>query len=273
MDATKIQNTLTGLSDWRTAVKALIAARIADGECFSSGELSADVRTSRPDLRFSVTKLGEFVRDEFYQDSMPHYSDGMGGSVPVSQVVRVTTGLGRTMSGVHVCVYGPDTNTAMNHPFEVNIPDFSGAVPFVPQAPVQTAPVTATPPKAPAVTLAGSPLVGEAQATVHSDGRLCVSRGLFEAFCHLTGTTLRGGDPVYVLLTATEAMITVNPAPGAKSYDLVASRGRIRFPALGLATPFVPGDTYRVELLTTGIRVDLAKVSGHTNTIPQGDGT
>jgi hypothetical protein len=257
--AQTIQDALTNAQDWRTAANDLCDWYIEHTRCFSSGEIACEIRTHRPDLAFSVTKLGEHMRDLFYSGGMKDYVDGYGDSNYPMQVPRTTQGIGRTPAGVEVFVYCPDQTEGFAHGFEVDIP----------RPPAQRQPHNA-PQSAPArpqrqprpqggVTIKAS-ANGKLTATVHNDRRLCISRGTFEVFVHKTGRPLRGGDPVHIQFDDTndQIKITLDPDPNGQSaaYDLASSRGRVLFPNQG--TPFKVGDTFTVTVDKDALTVDLS---------------
>jgi hypothetical protein len=245
--------------DWRTAVIDLLNFWIPLGRCFSSGEIAACLREHRKDLRFSVPKLGEFVRDMFYGMTMPTYPDVDDGTgtmvpVPVTMSPRYTVGLypDRTPAGVQVFVYGPDPAVCDAHEFEVFIPNPAKGETMA------DAPATATPVPAPArgsahkgpVTIGGNRApIGDVEATVWNDGRLSIPRPAFEAAVHLAGTPIRGGDPVFVNCDQVEAVVTLYDTTGSTRYDLVSTSGRIAF--ANPVKPFVPGTKYKL-VITAG---------------------
>lgn len=255
---TSIKAALDGHADWHPAANALVDHLIAEGECFSSGEVARWMRIHRPDLRFSVPTLGEHVRDLYYAGSMPQYpDDGYGVPMPPTQVPRTTQGLCRTPAGIQVFVYCPEAQKGFAHNFEVDIPTPGGAATVYPNPPpVQTQPASG----APTIQITGAsnvPLVA-LKATVQQDRRLQVPRSAFEAFVHFCGIPMKGGDPVYVLIEADKAVITLaDPGNGAKPYDLTRDRGRVSFPAMPGTQPFEPGDVFMVNIAPAGLTVDL----------------
>jgi len=271
-------DTTTSDTDWRSVVNGLCDFLISEGHCFSSGELARWLRQYRKDLRFSVPRLGEHVRDAFYAGTMTEYpDDGSGLPAYPSQVPRQTQGLGRTPAGTQVFVYCPDQTAGFGHNFEVDIPRPGDADTSYPDASLVTPVVTPASPtvglsgvpvptstQAPApagvsITGAAKPLV-ELKAKVHDDRRLCVPRAAFEAYVHFCGQPMKGGDPVFVKVETDEATITLtDPGDGASSYDLSTSRGRVLFPAPPGETPFTPGDVYLVNITPNGLTVDLTQ--------------
>lgn len=265
--ATTIQNAVAdapnrGVPDWQAATDDLIEALVANGECFSSGEIAAHLRTFAPNLRFSVTSsVGEHVRNRFYGNTLPLYQNDDGTTSPVEQVPRTTQGFTRTPPGTQVFVYGPDYVTATAYDFEVDIPA-PGTVPAIatdgsglPARPTQSAtprqhakPVTPRP-------------ATNLRVSVRTDYRVNVPRSAFEALLHATQTGLKGGDSVYVEFddANSKAIIYLDPQPNARSYNLWATTGRIaiRHPV----KTFNPGDEYAVEIDATNRRmvVDLSQ--------------
>jgi hypothetical protein len=261
--------------DWRNAVNALVTHKIENGLPFSSGELAAELRTQFPSLRFSVTGLGDHVRDLFYGGGMDLYDDGMGGLIPPCQIPRTTQGLGRTPAGQMVFVYGPDQQTCDNHPFEVDIPipgnqntsqnAISTPKPSaLPAAqPVGALPGGTQPPAQDGYTRTPVQITGQAapraipKASVHTDRRLCVPRGAFEAFVLTLNHVMRGGDPVYIRFDGDTLIVTLDPQPGTSKYDLAVTRGRVL--VTHPSTPFQPGDKYTIEVDGDELKVDLSQ--------------
>jgi hypothetical protein len=279
-------------SDWRTAVTDLLAWMVANGRCFSSGEIAAYLRTNRSDLAFKVGGVGEFVREAYDNGRFPSYSDTAGNSVYPTQVPRTTNGVARTLdgrtvesktaAGQAVFVYAIDGAEGFAHDFEVYIPDYddpqatkaidyTGAPPVAPtvtttpSATPGASPVTSAPPsQATGVLITGSLKRDDLIAYVRPDRRLCVPRAAFEAFVALTGTPLRGGpngDPVYIDFMGDEVVITRDPSATGTStaYHLWATRGRVAFlAATGLPT-FDPGDKYEITVRQDALVVNLTK--------------
>lgn len=253
--------------DWRSAVNDLVSAWINEGRCFSSGEVASALRLHRPDLAFSVPTLGEYIRDQFYNQALPEYpDDGCFPSQPTKpfSVPRFTTGLypDRTPAGVQVFVYGPSATACDAHEFEVFIPKPKKDGTMETMA---DAPAPATPVPQPARGQGKTPVfIGGAKTAldnttvkVAADGRIYVPRAAFEAAVHLGGTPMRGGDPVYVTQTATEVTVTLSPVPNAKVYDLWRDRGKIAFGSQDVSKPFNPGDTFTVEVAAGKITIPL----------------
>ena len=245
--------------NWRDAVTALLAFWITEGRCFSSGEVATALRTHRSDLRFSVLSVGEFLRYLFYNQTMPLYTMPDGSSVAAMQMPRFTEGRfpDRTPQGTEVFVYGPDQDSCTTHDFEVFIPKPHETMADAP-APQAAKPLPAgqTP-----VSILGDRAGAAADLTakVWPDGRLCVPRSAFELTVHLSGTPLRGGDPVFVTVNPTEATVSLtNPDGTAKQYNIWVSQGRVAFPSPDPAKPFKAGDTYKITVEAGKLTVDLS---------------
>jgi hypothetical protein len=256
---------ITASPDWRTAVSDLLNAWISGFRCFSSGEVAAALRIHRPDLRFSVPSVGEYIRDLFYAHTMPEYPDDGSGFGPLYPCMtpRVTVGLypDRTPANTEVFVYGHTQADCDTHEFEVYIPKPGETMA---DAPVPASTPPAPTPGTPAARAHGVAIVGAKVAVstivakVHDDKRLCVPRTAFELAVHLTGTAMRGGDPVFVRVSPTEAVISLtDPNDGSKQYDLSMTRGRALFPSSDPAVQFVPNDAYTVKVDPGRLTVDL----------------
>ena len=247
---------IAGIMDWRSAVDALLTFWASKRRPFSSGEVAACLREHRPDLRFSVPGIGEYLRDLFYADTMPQFADDMGGLVVATQVARYTEGLypDRTPAGIQVFVYAPEVAMGEVHDFEIFIPK--------PGETQNDAPVQATP----QTTLAKQDTTGQTKtpvfifgaqiavniilAVVLSDHRMTFNRTAFEAAVALSGKPMRGGDPVWVVQTDdTLTVHTSDPQdPNAKQYSLTTDRGRIHVPSADPANPFPSGKIYKIEV-------------------------
>ncbi len=240
-------------ADWREASSALIEFWTALDRSFSSGEIAACLRTHRMDLRFSVTSLGEYVRDLFYQGALPSYDDGASNPLSPVQVSRYTVGDGRTPAGVLVFVYGPDQATAETHGFEVDIPrpgnlPADGIGPSV-SVPTPTTPVDSGPRPVPS---------NLPSAYVNKDTRCYVARKVVDAYLGTANIALRQGDSLYVSFDGTAtATIRATETPGSKAYNIWQGTGRVSFYAPN-GTPFVNGTKYPVSVNDDCITVDLA---------------
>ena len=69
-DFTTEAEAIRDADDWREAVTALLEFWTALDRCYSSGEVAACFRTHRMDLRFSVTTVGEEIRNRFYNGEL-----------------------------------------------------------------------------------------------------------------------------------------------------------------------------------------------------------
>lgn len=253
---------------WERAVLALIQAWTAKGECYSSGRLCATMREHRADkMVFSCPSVGEVLKNLFYSGQLPDYVDENGDSTPVVMVPRITEGLypDRTPAGVEVFVYGPNAQACMTYEFEVFIPNpmrgetmASAPAPAVAQT-VQAANDPTGRTKT-AVAILGTRLANQSPvAAVWPDGRLCIPRTAFEALVHLSGSPMRGGDPVYVTIEGTKITVNLEPTgdPKERSYDLSLENGRI-----AITFPFkilCPKDAYAIEVTADNLIVDLSK--------------
>lgn len=249
-------------ADWRQAVLDLLTYWVQQGRCFSSGEVASALRVHRADLRFSVPNLGEHVRDLFYSQQLPTYVENDPNctlsTVPVSMVPRTTVGLypDRTPAGIQVFVYGPSASACEAHEFEVFIPN-PGNGETMADAPVPATPSLVAPSKPGDVVFIGGAQkpVNDLKGSVAADGRLYIPRAAFEVAVHLGGNPLRGGDPVYVTIKATEATITLEAVPGASAYDLWRDRGKIAFG--NPSNPFTPGKSYNLKVEAGKITIAL----------------
>jgi hypothetical protein len=230
---------------------------------FSSGELAACIRTHRPDLRFSVTKLGEEVRDKFYSGAITYPDPFQGPDIVAIQVPRTTQGIGRTPPGQSVFVYAPDQLAGEDHEFEIDIPLPGGAAPQPTTAPV--APAAPAPAPQKVAGIQGVPSNVELRATVHKDGRLCITRSAFEKLVHAVGKPVAYGTDVFTRFedNGDKAFVSLDPNSGGQKHELTR-RGRILFPRI--ANPLTAGSVYKVEVhdneLVIDLTIDLKKVVG-----------
>lgn len=226
-------------NDWKTCAIDLIRWLVANGRCFSSGEVAHYIRVYRPDVQFSVTALGDQVRDWYYGQELPPYDGGMYPAM----VPRRTIGLYRTPAGINVFVYAPSEPEGKAHDFEVEVP-----------LPADV-PVNPTHREGPG-TITGSRRTDEdLVAIVRADRRCVVPRSAFEFFVHATGRTIRiGTDPVHITFASGEARLTLDPTPTSTPYHLWAGRGRVAFTS-GTDTPFTPGQRFPVYVSPTALVV------------------
>ena len=240
-------NTATTLDNqrtWQDAVCTLIDDHVNDGTCFSSGELARAIRLARPDFRFAVTELGEFVKDLFHQGAIDY------SGVSAVQVPRRTTGRSRTPAGTEVFVYAPNPQVGGGHDFEVEIPRPG---------------FTPTDLERKRFAAAAAQANAEMIATVHGDGRLCIPRRAFEQLSHATGVAMRGNDRIWIGVES-DAPVTLRvyleQRDGCSAYALQPERGRVRFSAPDELPKFMPGARFAIVVDGEGLRIDLAANGG-----------
>jgi hypothetical protein len=221
---------------WQDAVCTLIDHDCRTDTCFSSGELARTLRLERPDFRFAVTELGEFVKDLFHQGAI-EYRDHHGRVTPAVQVPRRTAGLSRTPVDTEVFVYAPTPMLGTVHAFEVEIPRPN----FTPTALERQRFAAAT-------AMANAEMI----ATVHGDGRLCIPRRAFEQLSHATGVAIRGGDEVGIAVEVRRngpaLRIHLDQRDGCQAYALSPERGRVRLSAPAQLAGFTPGERFPIEI-------------------------
>ena len=247
---------------WTGATCSLISLCVSLGVCFTSGEVSAWIRTYRPDVRFSVTQnVGPYIRALYSSNSLPYYTAG-----PVEKKQRETAGYSRAPVHTAVFVYGPGRFAIATHRFEVRVPAPGAAMPdlrSLPEVPVQPATptqsvLTTAPRKS-----QHSPRVGRTvlrfsgtaipTAAVHTDRRLCVPRRVFEALAIHQQRTVHGGDDVYVAISGDEILISLDPLPESRKFSLVSSRCRLLF-----TTTLPIGARYAISITGDGLRLDMS---------------
>ena len=271
---------ITSVGDWETAVEWLLSKFIEANSPFTSGEFAAHIRYHRPDLRFSVAQIGQYLRENYENGTFPSYTRvnavqttlDTEENYPV-QVGRVSAGYGRNLDGQEVYtrtpvgtpvfVYAPDQATGEAHPFEVYVPQPYGESHTGSDAPLATTP-TPLPAdkKAQAVLITGTLKRDDLTGTVRPDGRLCVPRAAFEAFVALSGTPLRGGpsgDPIYIHYEASGPALWITREPlaavSSTKHYLWAERGRLAFKSADF--DFIPGQTFEIEVDSEAIRIKL----------------
>ena len=264
--ATSTKDAIQNSGNWRDATVDLIGYYTENGQCFSSGEIAAALRSYRKDLMFSVLNLGEYTRDLYYNGQI-NYTDEDGDALQALQVARTTSGTGRTPAGRTVFVYGGDASEAQAHDFEVDIPNpgvsKTSANPIKAKGGYPTA-VTAGDGAGDDGSVGvtqGDKLgaAGVVTATIHTDKRLCITRPIFDRFIAASGPPLRGGDPVWIALGDDEARVSIlepDDDEDAKKYDLSTERGRVLF--AHPTTPFNPGDHYAVTISKDALVIDLS---------------
>ena len=238
---------------WQDAVFTLLDHYGQTGRCFSSGELARELRLARPDFRFAVTQLGEFVKDLFHEGAI-EYRDASGVVSPAVQVPRRTSGRSRTPANTEVFVYAPSPIHGHTHDFEVEIPR-PGFTPTAHERQLFAA--------------AAAQASAEMVATVHGDGRLCIPRRAFEKLSHATDVSIRGGDTVWVEIvtnlhsgTGETLRIYLEQRDGCLAYGLSPERGRVRFTAPGDLPPFNPGARFHIHIDGRGLSIVLDPLVG-----------
>lgn len=219
---------------WQDAVCTMIDLKTSTDTPFSSGELAKALRDDRPDFRFAVAELGEFVKDLFHAGSIDFY--GPHGRVsPAAQVPRRTTGRSRTPVNTEVFVYAPTLSAGNGHDFEVDIPRPG----FTPTALERQR-----------FAAAAAQANAEMVASVHGDGRLCVPRRAFEELSHATGEAIRGGDQVYLQVSDNHDALHLylSMRPGCTAHNLSPDRGRVRFSAPAGVRSFSGGARHTIEV-------------------------
>jgi hypothetical protein len=235
---------------WQDAVCTLIDHFCLTDTCFSSGELARALRLERPDFRFAVTELGEFVKDLFHQGAI-EYRDRHGRVTAAVQVPRRTDGSSRTPAGTEVFVYAPTPVLGQAHDFEVEIPRPG----FTPTALERQR-----------FAAAAAQANAEMVASVHGDGRLCIPRRAFEQLSHATGVSIRGGDQVWIGVelggAATSLRVYLEQRDGCSAHGLQPERGRVRFSAPTQVAAFAPGARFAIEIDGDGLSIELEPLAG-----------
>ncbi len=234
---------LVDAKTWRDAICIVIDQKTNNGECFSSGEVTKEIRTQRPDLHFSHWDVGEYVRDLYFSNSIQYDSE------VAEQVSRYTGGSSRTPYGAKVFVYGPTEEEAFEHNFEVEIPKATSK----PDAKYQEYGSLAN----------EGPRRSEERfkATVHKDKRLCIPRAPFEEFVHKTGAKLGLGDKVHISLdeAVNKIKVRLDKSDDSKEYDLTRDRGRVKYKPLDFKIDWAVGDSFEVEVTDEGLDVDVSE--------------
>jgi hypothetical protein len=231
---------------WQDAVCTLIDHHCQTEACFSSGALARALRLERPDFRFAVTELGEFVKDLFHQGAI-EYRDRHNRVAPAVQVPRRTDGHSRTPVGTEVFVYAPTPVLGSAHAFEVEIPRPG----FTPTALERQR-------FAAAAAIANAEMI----ASVHGDGRLCIPRRAFEQLSHATGVSIRGGDQVWIAVELARGgpnlRVYLEQRDGALAHALSTERGRVRLSAPAHLPGFTPGARFAIEIEGDALLLSLA---------------
>jgi hypothetical protein len=223
---------LAGERTWQDAVCTLVDHHTTHDQCFSSGELAAELRLQRPDFRFAVTEVGEFVKDLFHGGAI-EWRDRHGRITRAIQVPRRTTGISRTPVATEVFVYAPTPIQGLAHAFEVDIPRPA----FQPTALERQR-----------FADAAAQAFAEMVATVHGDGRLCIPRRAIEQLSHATGVAIRGGDSVWIEMAQDSIHIHLEPHDGCTAHALQAERGRVRFSSPDPSRPFGAGERFAISV-------------------------
>lgn len=234
---------LSGERTWQDAVCALVDHFTTHDQCFSSGELATELRLQRPDFRFAVAEVGEFVKDLFHSGAI-EWRDRHGRVTPAIQLPRRTTGITRTPVDTEVFVYAPTPIQGLAHAFEVDIPRPA----FQPTALERQR-----------FAAAAAQANAEMVATVHGDGRLCVPRRAIEELSHATGVAIRGGDSVWIEVVPGGLALRIHLAPrtGCTAHALQPERGRIRFSSPDPTQPFAPGDRFAIVVEGSALTISL----------------
>lgn len=228
---------------WHDAVCTLVDHHTTHDQCFSSGELAAELRLQRPDFRFAVTEVGEFVKDLFHGGTI-EWRDRHGRTTSAIQVPRRTTGASRTPVGTEVFVYAPTPIQGLAHAFEVDIPRPAFQ-------PTQLERLR--------FAVAAAQADAEMVASVHGDGRLCIPRRAIEQLSHATGVAIRGGDSVWLEFIDQGRMLRIHlqPHDGCVAHALQPERGRVRFSSPDPRQPFTPGDRFAIEVEGAALTISL----------------
>jgi hypothetical protein len=235
---------LSSERSWQDGVCTLIDHHTRTDTCFSSGELARALRLARPDFRFAVTELGEFVKDLFHQGAI-QYRDQHGRVSAAVQVPRRTDGSSRTPAGTEVFVYAPTPMLGVAHEFEVEIPHPT----FTPTALERQR-------FAAAAAIANAEMV----ASVHGDGRLCIPRRAFEQLSHATGVSIRGGDEVWIAVesgTPSALWVYLEQRESCTAYALSPERGRVRLSAPTGLPGFTPGARFAIDVVADGLKITM----------------
>jgi hypothetical protein len=227
---------------WREAVSIIVDGKMNNYECFSSGEITKEIRTYRPDLRFSHWDVGQYMRDLYYDGEMIDFDDNMAVQVP-----RRTQGKSRTPAGIEVFVYGPDYESAQNHDFEVEIPraqvDMS-----IPYDEYGTQPNEDS-----QFSFNDDKVV----ATVQGDNRLTIPRSAFDSFMLKTGQKIAFGDKIHIKYDPDDMKVKVSLSQidNSKPYELTRDRGRVKYKP-DEDPSWSSGEKFSVKVTNDGLEVD-----------------
>lgn len=239
-------NLLKDVQTWRDAVCVVIDEKLKDFECFSSGEITKEIRENRPDLRFSHWDVGQYMRDLYYQGSFMYENGGYAEQVP-----QRTSGKTRTPAGAEVFVYGPDYESAGFHDFEVEIPRAQQDL------------------RVPYDEYGSEPLEGPKRsfdknekivATVQGDHRLAIPRAAFDAFMQKTGKRILFGDKVHIKIDENTKKVSISMVEqaNAKAYDLTRDRGRVKYKP-DEDPSWNHGEKFEVNVTNDGLEIDVSK--------------
>jgi len=217
--------------DWRRALYDLLGFWVPENRCFSSGEIATVLRTWRMDeLKFAVTGLGRYLREEYEADRLPHYATGR----PV-QVERWTAG------GTMVFVYGPTQEDAEDHDFECFVPKPPAQGVSQPNASVPSTTTSVAVPSVPApvstvvdpkveITGKDPDLAEMLYAQVYREGRVTVPRRAFERAVQLGHAAMASGMKVCVEHSpdGLKTTIFLNPDPGTETHT-ISTQGRVEY--------------------------------------------
>jgi len=251
MSKLNYNETLEEVKTWRDAVCIVIDEKLKNYECFSSGEITKEIRINRPDLRFSHWDVGQFMRDLYYNGSMT-YGTHNDYTVAV-HVPRRTSGNTRTPANMEVFVYGENYNVANSYRFEVEIPRAQGdlSLPYDEYGTQQNEGPKRSFDK-------NEKLV----ATVQGDSRLAIPRAAFDSFMQKTGKSIAFGDKIYIAFdeAKNKVSVTLSENKNTKAYDLTRDRGRVKYKPESIID-WVSGDKFQVDVTNDGLEIDVSCVA------------
>lgn len=236
---------------WKSMVQTLIEHYVSIGKPFSSGEISAKIRTFRADLIFSAFTLGEFVRGLF--------QDGECGLDRFMRFDRYTS------LNTLVFVYAPNKWSGDSYDFEVDVPAPNTGTVLCQPGTLQT---NLTPPPAtvPVWNNGAKPIITATQQStvvttgpqdnveirVSKDGRLCFTKGLVERIRTETKSiTVMKNNPLFFVEDTASTIgikfVNLYSAVNPKKKTVEAD-GRLRIPYKGSAA--LRGTTFSVPFKT-----------------------
>jgi len=249
--------TLINTNSWRDAVCKVIDQKLKDEKCFSSGEITKEIREQCPDLRFSHWDVGEYIRDLYFNGSFVFNGFPDRSDYDYVQVVRYTSGKTRTPYGMKVFVYAPTLESGLEHEFEVEIPraKVNLGVPYDEYGTMENE----------------GPRRGEEnekqlQATVQKDKRIHIPRSAFDALGEKTGKPLSFGDKVHISLDEAVKKIKVKlqSEENSKEYGLTMDRGRVKYLPNHVedwVCPWGAGDAFDIQVTEEGLEIDVSEPS------------